>query len=390
MYLNTYRWTLIVITAFTFFNCKQNNVEIDIAKIDRNRIITAADKYLLEEPVTVTSAKAERSAGGLHDFYSEGDYWWPDPENPDAPYIRRDGMTNPENFTAHRKAMVRLSIQVATLAAAYKITGDIKYANKVIEHIKAWFVNEETKMNPNLLYSQAIKGRFTGRGIGIIDTIHLVEVAQAIIVLEKAGVINTDDLAAIKNWFSEYLNWMTTHQYGIDERDHGNNHSTCWAMQAAAFAKLTGDEEQLNFCRKMFTDTLIPEQMAENGSFPKELERTKPYGYSLFHLDVMLSLCQIISDEQNNYWDFSTPDGKNMKRAVEFMYPFIKDKSTWPYQQDVMYWDDWPVRHPSLLFAGINYEEEKYIDLWKTLNPDPDKQEVIRNFPIRQPILWVN
>jgi len=38
-------------------------------------------------------------------------------------------------------------------------------------------------MNPNLQYAQAIHGRFTGRGIGIIDTIHLVEVARALEVL---------------------------------------------------------------------------------------------------------------------------------------------------------------------------------------------------------------
>ncbi|OGU35298.1 MAG: alginate lyase [Ignavibacteria bacterium GWB2_35_6b] len=390
MFTNSLRSLLVIIIVLSFANCKQNNFEVNIAKIDHDRIISAADKYLLEEPVTITSTIAERSAGGIHDFYSEGDYWWPDTENPDSPYVRRDGMTNPENFTAHRKAMVRLSIQVATLAAAYKITGNIKYADKVIEHIKAWFVNDETRMNPNLLYAQAIKGRFTGRGIGIIDTIHLVEVVQAIIVLEKAGVINKDDIAAIKNWFADYLTWMTTHQYGIDERNNGNNHSTCWAIQVAEFAKLTGNDEQLNFCRKMFTDTLIPDQMAKDGSFPKELERTKPYGYALFNLDAMTTLCQIISDDENNYWNFNTPDGRNMKKAVEFMYPFIKDKSTWTYQQDVMYWDDWPVRQPSLLFAGINYEEQKYIDLWKTLNPDPDKEEIIRNYPIRQPVLWVN
>ena len=390
MFTNSLRSLLVIIIVLSFANCKQNNFEVNIAKIDHDRIISAADKYLLEEPVTITSTIAERSAGGIHDFYSEGDYWWPDTENPDSPYVRRDGMTNPENFTAHRKAMVRLSIQVATLAAAYKITGNIKYADKVIEHIKAWFVNDETRMNPNLLYAQAIKGRFTGRGIGIIDTIHLVEVVQAIIVLEKAGVINKDDIAAIKNWFADYLTWMTTHQYGIDERNNGNNHSTCWAIQVAEFAKLTGNDEQLNFCRKMFTDTLIPDQMAKDGSFPKELERTKPYGYALFNLDAMTTLCQIISDDENNYWNFNTPDGRSMKKAVEFMYPFIKDKSTWTYQQDVMYWDDWPVRQPSLLFAGINYEEQKYIDLWKTLNPDPDKEEIIRNYPIRQPVLWVN
>ena len=51
----------------------------------------------------MTAAHSPRSAGGLHDFFSEGDYWWPDPKNPDGPYIQRDGMTNPDNFVEHRQ-----------------------------------------------------------------------------------------------------------------------------------------------------------------------------------------------------------------------------------------------------------------------------------------------
>src|SRR5215831_8209272 len=151
----------------------------DLPALERPRVLKAAGQYLNAEPVTVTSSSSPRSAGGKHDFFSEGDYWWPDPTNPDAPYIQRDGMTNPDNFVEHRRAMVRLSLIVPALAAAYKITRDIKYSAHAATHLRAWFVDEETRMNPDLRYAQAIKGRFTGRGTGIIDTLHLVEVARA-------------------------------------------------------------------------------------------------------------------------------------------------------------------------------------------------------------------
>ena len=95
---------------------------LDLAAEERGRVLKAADKYLPEQPVTVTAASSPRSAGGVHDFFSEGDYWWPDPKNPDGPYIQRDGMTNPDNFLEHRRAMVRLSLIVPVLAAAWKIT----------------------------------------------------------------------------------------------------------------------------------------------------------------------------------------------------------------------------------------------------------------------------
>src|SRR5439155_15793671 len=125
-------------------------------------------RYLHEPPLTITATRAERSAGGIHDFYSEGDYWWPDPSDSTKPYIRRDGETNPANFEAHRDAMRRLSQIVPALVAAYEITGDKRYARQAITHLRAWFVTTATRMNPDMLYAQAIKGVAPGRGIGII------------------------------------------------------------------------------------------------------------------------------------------------------------------------------------------------------------------------------
>lgn len=362
----------------------------EIIAIEKQRIIPIAKRYLLEIPVTITAFHCERSAGGIHDFYSEGDYWWPDPNNSDGPYIQRDGMTNPNNFTAHRKVLIRFSIHVATLTSAYKLTNDIKYAQKAIEHLLAWFVNPDTKMNPSLLYAQAIKGRVTGRGIGIIDTIHLIEIAQSIMILEKAGILKGNDLNAVKKWFRDYLEWMTTHQYGVDEMNAKNNHGTCWVMQAAEYAKLVEDSSKIEFCRRRFKEVLLPNQMEKDGSFPLELARTKPYNYSLFNLDAMATICQILSTNEDNLWNFTLPDGRNMKKAIDFMYPYILDKSIWPYRHDVMYFDEYPVRQPSLLFGGLAYNENKYIDLWKTLEADPSNEEVIRNLPIRHPILWIN
>src|SRR5437588_7713971 len=153
---------------------------INVAAIDRQRIIQAANRYLSEKPITITASSSSRSAGGLHDFFSEGDYWWPDPANPNGPYLQRDGMSNPDNFVDHRRALMRLSVQVPALVAAWKLTKDKRYAMKAADHLRAWFIDERTRMNPNLQYAQAIHGVTTGRGIGIIDTMPLNEVALAI------------------------------------------------------------------------------------------------------------------------------------------------------------------------------------------------------------------
>lgn len=81
----------------------------------------------------------------IHDFYSEGDYWWPDTLNPDGPYVRRDGETNPDNFVAHRHAMIRFSSIVGNLTSAYLLTQDKEYVDAILAHVRAWFVNESTK-----------------------------------------------------------------------------------------------------------------------------------------------------------------------------------------------------------------------------------------------------
>jgi len=352
-------------------------------------IIERADSLSREAPVTVTSEQCPRSAGGIHDFYSEGDYWWPDPQNPDGPYIRRDGESNPGNFSAHRHAMVRLSDIVGTLTSAYILTGQQRYADAVEKHIQAWFIDEATMMNPNLLYAQAIKGIATGRGIGIIDTIHLCEVAQSLIRLGKAGEISEETLEGAKRWFSSYLEWMCTHPYGVKEMNAKNNHGTCWAVQAAVFAKLTGNEEVAEFCRERYKDVFLPSQMAPDGSFPLELARTKPYGYSLFNLDAFGALCQILSTPEDDLFAYETPDGKNFSKGMKFMLPFIEDKQLWTYGRDVSHWDEWPVAHPSLIFYWNRFGDKECLRLWKRLDHFPTGEEVIRNLPLRNPVIWL-
>ena len=385
------RWLLICAsTLLASVPVAAQTPSFSVAAFDRNRVIKAANQYLKEAPITITASASSRSAGGLHDFFSEGDYWWPDPQNPDAPYIQRDGMSNPNNFTDHRRYLMRLSVQVPALVAAWKLTKDPRYAKLAARHLRAWFIDDSTRMNPNLQYAQAIHGRFTGRGTGIIDTIHLVEVARAIEVLEGSPELTQADIKGIKQWFADYLTWMTTSKNGTDERDAKNNHGTCWVMQVAAFAHLVGNEELMAYCRNRFKNVLVPNQIAADGRFPEELRRTKPYGYSLFNLEAMAAVCQTLSTPADNLWTFALPDGRGIARAVEYMYPYIKDKKSWPLKPDVMFDEEWPMRQSSLLFAGRAFKNSDYVDLWKMLRADSTVEEVIRNFFIRQPVLWVN
>jgi hypothetical protein len=363
---------------------------LEVANFDRERIFKLADAAMDMAPVAITQSTAKLSEGGPHDFYSNGDYWWPDPNKPDGlPYIQRDGQSNPDNFSAHRMALRDMRDAVAALAAAYAIDGQEKYAQKAVTLLKVFFLNEATKMNPSLLYAQAIPGRVSGRGIGIIDTLHLAEVAMAIMAIEDSEAMTPHVRAGLKKWFADYAEWMTTHKYGLDEMNARNNHSVAYMVQLAAFATLTGDAQKLDLCRTRYQEVFVPQQMAADGSFPQELRRTKPYGYSIFQLDNMTILCQLLSTPQDNLWTFTLPDGRGIRKAVEYLYPYLQDKSTWPHRHDVEHFESWPVRQPALLFAAYAFGEGKYLDLWKRLDPDPTDQEVRRNMAVTQPLLWL-
>ncbi|MEI7422705.1 MAG: alginate lyase family protein [Prolixibacteraceae bacterium] len=359
-----------------------------INNIEKETILQA-DKMMTEKPVTVTASHCKRSAGGAHDFYSEGDYWWPDPSNATAPYIQKDGQSNPDNFSDHRLAMIRFCDITATETSAWLLTGKQKYADKALEHLKAWLVDSLTRMNPNMLYAQAIWGRFTGRGIGLIDAYHLVEVAQSAKILIDKKAIPATEAAKIKLWFSTFLNWMTTHSYGIDEMNAKNNHGTCWVATASSMAVLVGDEKVKKMCIDRFKNIMLPSQMSEDGSFPLEIKRTKPFGYSLFNIDAFCNVARILSTPTDNLFEYTTPDGKSLKKGMAYIFPFIADKTKWPFAKDIYIWEEWPVRQSCLLFAGIAYQNEQYIQSFIKLPSKPTHPEVIRNLPVRHPVIWL-
>jgi hypothetical protein len=103
----------------------------------------------------------------------------------------------------------------------------------------------------------------------------------------------------------------------------------------------------------------------------------------------MAGLCQSLKGLSPDPPTFHLADGRGLCKAADFIYPYLKDKSAWKWAKDVEHFDALPVRSPGLLFSGIACHERKYIDLWKTLNPDPTDKEIIRNYPIRQPLLWL-
>lgn len=352
-------------------------------------IVKKAREALLQPVPHITDAAAAQSPGGIHDYYSNGDYWWPNPDTADGlPYIRRDGETNPRNFNVHRFLLRRMRTNLVYLAAAFQLTEDEAFAARGVRILKEFFLDPETCMSPHLSYAQAIPGVCDGRGIGIIDTLHLIDVPFAIEALRQSEAMTEAIYQGLKNWFARYLGWMLTDKNGVAEMNEKNNHSVCFFLQAAVFALFTDNEKIADFCRDNYKNFLLP-QMAADGSFPLELARTKPYNYSIFVLDNMVSLCYLLSKDDDNLWEYTLPNGAGIKTGLDFLTPYLVDKSRWPYREDIMHFDAFPARASFMMFAGCTLGRGELIQLFESLPFESDDEEARRNIAVRLPWLWM-
>ncbi|HEX7724458.1 MAG TPA: alginate lyase family protein [Candidatus Paceibacterota bacterium] len=362
---------------------------------NRILIMRDADLALQALPVSITAFVAPQSPGSPHDYFSNADYYWPDPKAPavtassSVPYVRIDGMIDPANFEMHRMALRQTRDNVAALAAGYVLTRNDAYAAKAVQLLTVFFITPETRMNPSLEYAQYVPGNVTGRSFGIIDGIHLVEIARSIERLHGAPSMSATTESRLKRWFSDYTDWLTLSIAGRQAAATSNNHAVAYYMQLAEYAHLLNNKILMDTVRDAFKRVLIPVQMATDGSFPAELSRTRPYNYSMFQLDNLATIAQLATTEKDNLWRFRMKDGRGIKKAAAFMYPYIADKTKWPYPPDTAVWDILPSRRPGLLFAGLGLNNEKYIILWDKLARS-NNLEVRRNIAVTQPVLWLD
>ena len=201
--------------------------------------------------------------------------------------------------------------------------------------------------------------------------------------------LDADLVAQIKAWFKEYLTWLTENRTALLARDAKDRHGSSWLLQTAAAAKLTGNETLLSECRHRFKTVTVRAQINADGLFPHELTTENPFRNSLYNLDLLGGVCQIISTQFENVWEHELQDGPGMRSAIAKHAYYIHDRLKWPYPADAKHFNLLPCRRPALVFAGRAYAEAEYVTLWRTLNPDPTDPDILRSFPIRQPVLWL-
>jgi hypothetical protein len=315
-----------------------------------------AKSALKSDVYSVTSKTAAPPSGDKRDYMSQAPYFWPDPKSPNGlPYIRKDGERNPEieKYPDH-EIQDKMISAVETLAWAYYFTNDEVYAAKAVRFLRAWYLDPATKMNPNLEYAQAIPGVNTGRGIGLIETRNLPKVVDAIGMLDGSKSLTDADKKGLQDWYGKFLQWMLESKNGKDEAASKNNHGTYYDAQIVSFALFVGKKDLAKGVLETAKQKRIALQVETDGRQPLELERTKGWSYSVMNLDGLMTLADLGESAGVDLWNYQTSDGRGIRRALEFLYPFSVGEK-WKYQQIEGF-------QPSILFPLMRRAAAKYTD----------------------------
>lgn len=334
-------FTLLVVTNTTAQVVVWNLKSLEEAKANNNpeirMIIKEADSKLDKTLITVVDKELTPSSGDKHDYMSMGRYWWPDPTKVDGvPYIRKDGKSNPEIEKLDRYPLSDFATSVESLALAYYLTDNEKYAEKAVANLKLWFINEETKMNPNMNFGQTIPGinNGLGRGEGILDTYSFFEMLDAVEILKKSKAFTIEDQLAIEDWFKTYVNWLQTAPVAAEEQAAKNNHGTAYDVQLVRYAIFTRNNQLAKKIANNFAEKRLFTQIETDGSQPLELARTTGLGYSTFNLTHFLDMAQLAKTLNIDLLNKESQDGRSILKAVDYLVRFVnKPQSAFPYQQ---------------------------------------------------------
>jgi hypothetical protein len=351
----------------------QKNFDLIVANdVDKVRalksLLKKADKVLEEAKVySVMDKKQMPPSGDKHDYMSTGPYWWPDQTKPDGlPYIKKDGLRNPTYYDiTDSQEINKVEDEALTLALAYYFTRENKYADFASKLIKTWFLDTETRQNPNLNFGQGIPGLNTGRGTGIIETRDVYRVQDAAILIQETPNWSKENHEALKKWFSDYLTWMLESSIGKDEADSNNNHGTFYSEQIIAFA-LFSERPEVALNEIEIFKNRMESQLKSDGSQPFELARTKSWNYVNMNLYGYFLIAKLAENAKIQLWNQQISEGKNMKQALDWIVPYLKNEKIWEYEQIQKIGFGETIK--ILKYASIKYSNPEYEALAKKID----------------------
>ncbi|MFY0631752.1 MAG: alginate lyase family protein [Flavobacteriaceae bacterium] len=273
-------------------------------------------------------------SGDKHDYSSYSRYWWPNPNQPGGlPYIRRDGETNPNSQSlkySDRQRIGALGLNTETLGLAYYLTGKEKYAKKAAELLRVWFLDEETRMNPNVNHAQIRLGHNEGTKSGVLDGRLMIHALEGSLLIAGSSALSAIEQKKLKDWATAYFEWLSTSKLALQEASSKNNHGSFYDVQAMYFALYSGNQKAATQIAQNFIQHRLYSQIKPDGSMPEEMARTRPLFYSIYNLHAMFLVAHLAKKVGVDVWNASEEDSR-LRAGLDYLVPYTDSNKSWPH-----------------------------------------------------------
>lgn len=301
-------------------------------------LVEDAELALAKNIGTVVDKNGIAPSGHKRDFWAMGAYSWPNPDTATGlPYVYRDSQYNAEASESRQFDKGPYSAMVAatkTLSLAWFFTGDMRYASRAADLIRAWFTDPKTRMRPNFRHAAARPGVFDGHHSGVIEGVVLIEMLDYIALMGKSSAWSQTDHAEIRKWFLELSHWYAHSTFGRKEAAATNNHSSYYLAQVMAFAIFGGDHERaqavIPLARKQ-----LRRQVAEDGSLPREIARPNDFHYSVYGLQAFVVLARLSDRYNADLWHFRRRERHTpiLARALAWLAQYCSGDKPWTWPE---------------------------------------------------------
>lgn len=295
----------------------------DSTHAERRYILKQAETAVGSQPVAVTDKAVVRS-GDRHNFESLSPYWWPDPENPDGCYIVKDGQFNPEYKAYDLPRMSALNHRTHYLAQAYYITRDERYRKAFLQQMDAWFLDRQTRMNPNFEYAQFVPGRNDGKGsaAGLIDAYNFIDVLESLRLVDSVEPVGRKRWRRLQAWFGDFAAWMQQSEMGQRAENFDHNIGTAYDILLYYVADFIGDGATARRVAADFEEKRINAQIEADGTQPIQLRRTKVFSYAVSNLQHIMDMCVLQKKVPSR-----------VRKALEHLSQYIGQAESFPHQE---------------------------------------------------------
>ena len=293
-------------------------------------LVKKADDWVGQKPIAVTD-KDICISGDKHNYESLATYYWPDPKNPQGPYITKDGQTNPEINQYDFPRLLKLNEICTVLGKAFYITKDTKFHTALCHYLDTWFISKTTRMNPSMEYSQFVPHFNGNKGMpgGVLDAYRFVDVIESTMLVDQIKSLGWQRRKKLKNWFRDLAEWMITSPNGQKASEKLNNHAIAYYSTLLEIALFTGNRVLQQKAIDGYVQN-VDKQIELNGAMPQELSRTKAFTYSIFNLSHIVDGYAMT---KNSGIDIPDTTRNKIQNAAIYLSSFVGKKEAFPYKE---------------------------------------------------------